>query len=79
MAATLLIGSLFFLVWCRLQITHMGYLISQAIQEQTRLLELNKELELEGNSLRSLARIEKVAREQLGLITPEPEQMVFIK
>jgi cell division protein FtsL len=74
-----LICSLIFLVWSRSQITSLGYQISQANYEQTQLLKLNQKLKIEGASLRSLARIESIAKEQLGLINPEPQQMVFIK
>jgi cell division protein FtsL len=74
-----LICSLIFLVWSRSQITSLGYQISQANYEQTQLLKLNQKLKIEGASLRSLARIESIAKEQLGLVNPEPEQMVFIQ
>jgi cell division protein FtsL len=74
-----LICSLIFLVWSRSQITSLGYQISQANCEQTELLKLNQELKIEGASLRSLARIESIAKEQLGLVNPKPEQMVFIQ
>jgi len=74
-----LICSLIFLVWSRSQITSLGYQISQANYEQTQLLKLNQKLKIEGASLRSLARIEDIAKEQLGLVNPEPQQMVFIQ
>jgi cell division protein FtsL len=79
MVILLLICSLIFLVWSRSQITSLGYQISQANYEQTQLLKLNQNLKIEGASLRSLSRIEGIAKEQLGLINPEPHQMVFIK
>ena len=74
-----LICSLIFLVWSRSQITSLGYQISQANYEQTQLLKLNQKLKIEGASLRSLARIESIAKEQLGLVNPEPQHMVFIQ
>lgn len=75
----LLILSLMFLVWSRSQITSLGYQISQANGEQTQLLKLNQKLKIEGASLRSLSRIESLAKEQLGLVNPEPQHMVFIQ
>jgi len=75
----LLILSLMFLVWSRSQITSLGYQISQANGEQTQLLKLNQKLKIEGASLRSLSRIESIAKEQLGLVNPEPQHMVFIQ
>jgi cell division protein FtsL len=71
--------SLIFFVWSRLQITYLGYQISQANSEQQQLLKLNKQMKVEVASLRSLSRIENIAKNQLGLISPEPHQVVFIK
>jgi cell division protein FtsL len=76
---TIFIWSLIFFVWSRLQITHLGYQISQANSEQQQLLKLNKQMKLEIASLKSLSRIESIAKNQLGLINPEPHQVVFIK
>lgn len=75
----LLILSLLFLVWSRFQITSLGYQISQANYEQKQLLEINQQFKIEGAWLRSLARIEEIAKGQLGFITPEPHQMVLIQ
>ena len=76
---TLFFCSLIFVVWSRLQITYLGYEISQVNKEQKQLLNLNKQLKLEAASLKSLARIENIARKQLGLANPKPHQMVFAK
>jgi len=75
----LFICGLIFFVWSRLQITHLGYQISQANSTQQRLLKLNKQMKVEVASLKSLSRIESIAKNQLGLINPEPHQVVFIK
>ena len=75
----ILICSLIFFVWSRLQITYLGYQISQANSEQKQLLQLNTQMTLEIASLKSLSRIETIAKNQLGLTNPEPEQTVFIK
>jgi cell division protein FtsL len=66
-------------VWSRFQVTHVGYQISQAKDEQKRLLNLNKELKVEGATLKSLSRIESMATGQLGLTNPEPQQMVHLR
>jgi cell division protein FtsL len=68
-----------FLVWSRFQVTKVGYQISRAKDEQKRLLHINKGLRIEGASLKSPARIEKIAAGQLGLTTPEPQQMVHLQ
>jgi len=76
---TIFICNLIFFVWSRLQITYLGYQLSQANSEQQQLLKLNKQLNLEAASLKSLSRIESIAKNQLGLTNPEPHQVVFIK
>ena len=73
------ICGLIFFVWSRLQITHLGYQISQANSTQQKLLKLNKQMKVEVASLKSLSRIESIAKNQLGLINPEPHQVIFIK
>lgn len=75
----LCICSLIFVVWSRIQVTQLGYQISQASQKQTQLLQTNNQLKIEEASLKSPARIEDIAQNQLGLIKPEPQQKVFIK
>ena len=75
----LCIGSLIFVVWSRIQVTQLGYQISQASNKQTQLLQINNQLKIEEASLKSPARIESIARNELGLINPEPKQKVFIK
>jgi cell division protein FtsL len=75
----LLISSLIFLVWSRIQVTQLGYRISQASHEQEQLLQKNSELKIEEASLKTPARIEDLAKNQLGLINPEPHQKVFVQ
>jgi cell division protein FtsL len=79
LAVGLLVCSLIFLVWSRFQVTSVGYQISRARDEQKRLLNINKELRIEGASLKSPARIEGIARGRLGLSNPEPQQMVHLQ
>ena len=76
---TVLVCSLIFFVWARLQITYLGYQISQANSEHTKLFKLNKQMKLEVASLKSLSRIENIAKNQLGLVNPDSSQMVFKK
>jgi cell division protein FtsL len=40
---------------------------------------MNKQIKVEVASLKSLSRIESIAKNQLGLINPEPGQVIFIK
>lgn len=73
----LFISSLIFLVWSRIQVTQLGYQISQASHEQEQLFKKNSELKIEEASLKTPSRIEDIAKNRLGLINPEPNQKVF--
>jgi cell division protein FtsL len=64
-----------FYVWTRHEATSWGYRISEAAQSQSELKQTNRELRLEAASLRSPARIEKIARKELGLDFPKPGQI----
>ncbi len=76
--AILVTVSLFF-VWSRLQLVNLQYDISRL---ENRLRDVRSEvrcLHLEAASLRSPDRIEKVARQRLGLRNPSPQQVIYIK
>jgi cell division protein FtsL len=75
----LFISSLIFLVWSRIQVTQLGYKISQASHEQEQLLQKNSALKIEEASLKTPSRIEEIAKNQLGLINPEPKEKVFVQ
>ena len=71
-------GSLFY-VWSRIQVIQLGYEISNALKEEKALTEANKRLRLEVATLKSYARIEKFAVEQLRMAKPKPEQVIVIR
>jgi len=71
-------GSLFY-VWSRIQVIQLGYEISIALKEERALTETNKKLRLEIATLKSYARIEKLAVEELRMAKPEPEQVIVIR
>jgi cell division protein FtsL len=76
--AALLAVSLFY-VWSRLQVTYLEYDISSL---EGRVRHLQQDLNLlrvEAASLRNPGRIEQVARNDLGLRLPAPEQVVVIQ
>ena len=74
-----LIGGSLFYVWSRIQVIRLGYEISSALKEGKALTEANKRLRLEIATLKSYARIEKLAVEELGMAKPKPEQVVVIR
>jgi len=71
-------GSLFY-VWSRIQVIQLGYEISNTLKEERALIEANKKLRLEIATLKSYARIEKLAVEELRMVKPKPEQVIVIR
>ena len=72
------IGELLFYTWCRVQCVQVKHEITKATQSQQRLIALQDNLKIELANLKSPQRIATIAREQLGLITPTPKQMIPI-
>lgn len=65
---TLLIVSLiFFYLWQHLRIKELGYELGKKEKERKTLMDRNRELEIKASRLRSLGRIEEIARSRLGL------------
>jgi cell division protein FtsL len=71
-------GSLFY-VWSRIQVIRLGYEISSALKEENALTEVNKRLRLEIATLKSYARIERLAVEELRMVKPKPQQVIVIR
>lgn len=71
-----IMGISLFFVWSRLQVTNLEYDLSRL---ETRVRDMQQEgrkLSLEAASLRHPGRIEQVARAQMGLRLPVPEQVI---
>ena len=56
----------------------LGYDLGRARQEQARLREVHRVLELEASSYKTPERVEIVARSLLGMEPPPPERIVAI-
>lgn len=69
----------FVCVWIRFEAVHIGYKI-QALHKQidTLNLAINK-LEIEANTLASPERIERIARENFGMVIPNDKDVVIVK
>ncbi|MFQ5442144.1 MAG: hypothetical protein ACE5EB_05405 [Thermodesulfobacteriota bacterium] len=74
-----LIGFLFFYIWCRLTVVSTGYEMSRANVERNALLEKNRRLRLDFTRLKSPERIELIATRDLGLVHPTGSQIVRIR
>lgn len=73
------IAELFLYTWCRVQCIDVGYEIAKAASREKELETLNKNLKIELASLKSPARIAKIAKNKLGLTPPTPEQTIVIE
>ena len=71
-------GSLVY-VWSRIQVIQAGYEISNAVKSGRSLVEENKRLRVEAASLKSHARIERIATEELGMSKPRSDQVIIIR
>jgi len=82
-AFALLVGALLFelflAAWCRTQCVRTGYEISDAATRREQLLTVQRDLRVELAHLKSPERIMRIAKERLGLVAPEPRQVVLIR
>ena len=72
------ITELFFYTWCRVQSVRTKYEITRQTSRIRQLSAMQDNLKIEFARLKSPSRIAKIARSQLGLITPSSKQMVFM-
>lgn len=77
--ALVFIGCSLFYVWSHHQIISLSYEISQASREAQELLQDNKKLRVEWAALKSPRRIEKMASQELGLVSPQKEQLIIVR
>jgi cell division protein FtsL len=74
----ILMGEMLFYTWCRVQCIRTGYKITEEKKRNKDLINLQKNLQVELAGLKSPDRIGRIARERLGLIIPEPKQIIVI-
>lgn len=65
-------------VWVRLQVIHMGYVLSTASKVHSHLEQQNRELKLELATLTSPERLQQMAKNRLRLVEPEKDQVVVL-
>ncbi len=74
-----LVAVLLFSVWQHFELLQYGYRIERLRQEFSRQQELNRHLRLEIEALRSPARIERVAVEELRMVAPASDEELVIE
>ncbi|HEY3306442.1 MAG TPA: cell division protein FtsL [Candidatus Binatia bacterium] len=65
-------------VWLRLQVVHLGYVLSTMSKLQSQLEQENRELKVELATLTSPGRLEAMARARLGMTEPQRGQVVVL-
>ncbi|MBU4561673.1 septum formation initiator family protein [bacterium] len=76
---TLLIVSLiFFYLWQHLRIKELGYELGKKEKERKALMDRNREIEIKVSRLRSLGRIEEIARSRLGLELSKEGEIILL-
>ncbi len=76
-AVLVLLGILLYL-WPHMRLVALGYEHSALRAQRTKLLQQQKEYEVEIASLRRLGRIEQMA-EQMGLQAPQVTQVIYLR
>ncbi len=74
----LLLGALLY-VWQHIHVVRLGYDIEALREARAALVQENKTLRLEMGQLRSLKRVEEIARTRLGMVSPKPGQVLLIQ
>ncbi|MFQ5803109.1 MAG: septum formation initiator family protein [Candidatus Methylomirabilales bacterium] len=74
----LLLGLLVY-VWQHVQVVRLGYQVERLRAARATLVQERKALRVELGKLRSLERVETLARGKLGMIDPDPGQMIFLE
>ena len=75
----LCLGTALFNVWLSGRYYRIGYAVSAALEEKQNLRRELDLLKTEILTLRSPARIEAIARAELGMVDPRTERMIRVK
>jgi len=73
---SVLAGVLIMYAWQRSQIVELGYQSQQLMELEQNLLRVEKTLLLEAETLKDPARIDRIARNVLGMNPMRPHQMI---
>jgi cell division protein FtsL len=69
---------LFFYVWQHMQVVKLSYDVQSLKTQKQQLTNEYYYLKYKMHEVNSLSRVEKVAREQLGMVTPKSDQIVIL-
>jgi cell division protein FtsL len=74
-----LVSVLLFSAWQHFEILRHGYRLEQMQKERAAEEEINRHLRLEIETLRSPARIERLATDRLHMVAPGPDEAAVIE
>jgi cell division protein FtsL len=74
-----LVAVLLFSAWQHFELLRHGYRIEEMQKDRTAEEEINRHLRLEIDTLRSPARIERLATQRLGMVAPKAEDATVIE
>lgn len=77
LAVSMVGGGLLAYTWIHIEILRTGYLVNELERELNHLLEEERRYQLEASYLTHPERIEKRAREELGMQVPSLDQTLF--
>ncbi len=66
-------------VWCQKEVIKTGYETSRALALHKKLLKVNRALKVEVAMLSSPERIERLAREELGMTHPTVKRKLILR
>lgn len=72
-------GGIFFYTWPRVRLVTMNYDYNKLRAKENELIHLNRMLQLELASIRSLEKIEKIAVEKMDMIEPKDENIILVR
>lgn len=72
------IAEMLFYAWCRTQYVKINYQIQERTIRKRKLEEMQDHLKIELRRLKSPRRIVKIAREELGMVMPTPQQTIIL-
>jgi cell division protein FtsL len=74
-----LVAVLLFSAWQHFELLRHGYRLEQMQRDRATEAEFNRHLRLEIDTLRSPARIERLATERLRMVSPGPDEAAVIE
>lgn len=66
-------------VWQRIQLVRLGYVLENLKSQLDEKENENKWLQIRMQHLRSLERVDKIAKEKLAMISPPPENIIYLQ